>query len=74
MPGGDFRVYRSKNHGDTWEVLTDGLLQVYAFQVDEIDYPGGMEGQERVFARIPILHFRASDRKPEAGISTTVSG
>ena len=27
MSGGKFRVYRSRNGGDEWEVLTNGLSQ-----------------------------------------------
>jgi hypothetical protein len=48
VPGGAFCVHRSKNRGDTWEVLTDGLLQVHVFQnvlraamtTDAFDPPG----------------------------------
>jgi hypothetical protein len=32
VPGGAYCVHRSKNRGDTWEVLTDGLPQVRMFQ------------------------------------------
>lgn len=31
-PNGAFRVYRSKNRGDSWEALTNGLPQVNAYQ------------------------------------------
>jgi photosystem II stability/assembly factor-like uncharacterized protein len=31
-PGGAFRVFRSRNRGDSWEPLTNGLPQVNAFQ------------------------------------------
>jgi photosystem II stability/assembly factor-like uncharacterized protein len=45
---GALRVYRSKNRGDTWEALTEGLPQVNAFQnilraamtTDSVDSPG----------------------------------
>jgi hypothetical protein len=32
VPGGAFCADRSKNRGDTWEVLTDGPPQVHTFQ------------------------------------------
>jgi photosystem II stability/assembly factor-like uncharacterized protein len=47
-------VYRSKNRGDTWEALTDGLPQVHAFQnvlraamtTDPLDPPGVYVGTQ----------------------------
>jgi photosystem II stability/assembly factor-like uncharacterized protein len=32
MPGGAFRVFRSRNRGASWETLTNGLPQANAFQ------------------------------------------
>ena len=45
---GKFRVYRSRNRGDAWEALTNGLPQAHAYQnvlrsamaVDRLDDPG----------------------------------
>jgi len=47
-PGGAFRIYRSKNRGNSWEALTDGLPQSNAYQnvlraamtTDPLDPPG----------------------------------
>jgi photosystem II stability/assembly factor-like uncharacterized protein len=33
MPDGAFRIYRSRNRGDAWEPLTDGLPQTNAHQI-----------------------------------------
>jgi photosystem II stability/assembly factor-like uncharacterized protein len=54
VPDGALRVYRSKNRGDTWEALTDGLPQVHAFQnvlraamtTDPLDPPGVYVGTQ----------------------------
>jgi photosystem II stability/assembly factor-like uncharacterized protein len=32
-PGGAFRIYRSRNRGQSWEALTDGLPQSHAYQL-----------------------------------------
>jgi len=53
-PGGALCIYRSKNRGDTWEVLTDGPPQVHAFQnvlraamtTDACDPPGVSVGTQ----------------------------
>lgn len=54
VPGGALCIYRSKNRGDTWEVLTDSLPQVHAFQnvmraamtTDVCDPPGVYVGTQ----------------------------
>jgi hypothetical protein len=62
VPGGALCLYRSKNRGDTWEVLTDGLPQVHAFQNvlwtsmtnDACDSPGvyvGTQGRHILASR-----------------------
>lgn len=59
MTDGAFRVYRSRNRGDSWEALTDGLPQVNAYQnvmrmamaVDTHESPGlyvGTQGGQLV--------------------------
>jgi photosystem II stability/assembly factor-like uncharacterized protein len=61
-PGGAFRVYRSRNRGDTWEALTQGLPQVNAHMnimraalaTDTLDRPGvyvGTQGGQLVASR-----------------------
>jgi len=54
VPDGALCIYRSKNRGDTWEVLTDSLPQVHAFQnvlraamtTDACDPPGVYVGTQ----------------------------
>jgi photosystem II stability/assembly factor-like uncharacterized protein len=53
-PHGAFRVYRSKNRGNAWEALTQGLPQVHAYQnvlraamtLDPLDPPGVYVGTQ----------------------------
>jgi DNA-binding beta-propeller fold protein YncE len=53
-PDGAFRVYRSKNRGNTWQALTDGLPQFGAYQnvlraamtTDPLDPPGVYVGTQ----------------------------
>ncbi|HEY3131915.1 MAG TPA: hypothetical protein VGL91_20840 [Acidobacteriota bacterium] len=61
-PGGAFRVFRSRNRGDSWEPLTSGLPQTNAYQnvlraamtTDLLDPPGiyvGTQGGQIVASR-----------------------
>ena len=61
-PGGAFRVFRSRNRGNTWEALTQGLPQTNAHQnvlrhasaTDPLDPPGvyiGTQGGQLVGSR-----------------------
>ncbi len=61
-PGGAFRVFRSRNRGNSWEPLTNGLPQTNAYQnvlraamaTDPLDPPGvyvGTQGGQIVASR-----------------------